>query len=69
MRKHPPIRAITSPFTGSRGSEVTGGRAWQGVVVNVRFVCERALAMGIDGHVCELQLFLRDCPFESVSTT
>ena len=47
----------------------TGPGVGQGVVVNVLFVCEGARAMGIDGHVCELQLVLRDCPFESVSRT
>jgi hypothetical protein len=40
---------------------------WQGVVVNVRFVREEARVMGIDGHVCELQLVLLDHPFETVS--
>ncbi len=42
-------------------------RVSQGVLVNLRFVCEEARMMGIDGHVCELQLVLQDFPFESVS--
>jgi hypothetical protein len=41
------------------------GYLWrgQGVTVNLLFDCEEARGLGIEGHVCELQLLLRDAPF------
>jgi hypothetical protein len=29
------------------------------VLLNLRIVTERTVALGIDGHICELQLILR----------